>query len=150
MRYWLFVALMMIVTAGWAQEPAEDLPVEDEAAAELQGGEGSAPSGAIYVPIKPPFVVNYGGSGRLKYIKAEVTLRVEDSETAASVRHHLPYIRNDLVMLFGSQTEEGISSQEGKEALRLEALQAVRDLLHREERRKGIVDLYFTSLLVQK
>jgi len=109
-----------------------------------------ANAGAIYIPLKPAFIVNYGGTGRLKYIKADISLRLQDAAAANSVRHHMPYIRNNLVMLFSAQSDESISSQEGKEALRQEALQAVREVIMKEDQTEGVVDLYFNAFLIQK
>ncbi len=113
-------------------------------------GDATVNAGAIYIPLKPAFIVNYGGAGRLKYIKADISLRLQDSVAANSVRHHMPYIRNNLVMLFSAQSDESISSQEGKEALRQEALQAVREVIMKEDQAEGVVDLYFNAFLIQK
>lgn len=108
-------------------------------------------SSAIYLPIKPAFVVNFGGPGKLRYIKAEVSVRVDSSDAANSVRHHLPYIRNNLVMLFASQTEDTVDSQAGKEALRQDALAEVRKILFEEDGLEtGVVDIFFNTLIVQR
>jgi flagellar protein FliL len=124
--------------------------VEDEEGEGHEGEGSSSPEGSIYVPFKPPIVVNYGGSGRLKYIKVDISVRVQNSEAAASVQHHMPQIRNNLVMLLSAQTEESIGSQEGKEALRKEALSEVRQVIKTEDRREGVIDLYFNAFLIQQ
>lgn len=124
----------------WAQE---EIPEE------VGDGEGlDQPKAAIYLPIKPQFVVNYGGGARLKYLKTMVTVRVASSEAASSVRHHMPYIRNNLVLLFASQTDETLSSQEGKEAMRQAALGVIRELLEREDELppEDVLDVLFNSL----
>lgn len=123
----------------------------DEVAGEVEALDGAERenTGAIYIPIKPPFVVNYGGPGRLRYLKVDLAVRLADSKAAGSVRHHMPYIRNNLVMLFSAQTEESIGSQEGKEALRREALREVRQVLRKEDGQEGVVDLYFNSIVTQ-
>ncbi len=105
---------------------------------------------AIYIPLKPPFVVNYGGVGRLRYLKAEVTVRVQDSLAADSIRHHLPLIRNNLVLLFSKQAEEEIETQVGKEKLRVDALEKVRDILLAEDEQEGVVDLDFENFVIQR
>ena len=119
---------------------------EDEAVA--AEGEGQAPVAAIYIPLKPQFVVNYGGAlGKAHFLKAEVTLRLADSEAASSVRHHLPYIRNNLVMAFASQTNETLQSQDGREALRVLALSEIREIIKREDGIDGekVVDVLFNK-----
>ena len=130
-------------------EVDEDI-VADDASTGSEDGADPMRTGAIYIPFKPSFVVNYGGPGKLKYIKTDISVRLQDSKAASSVRHHMPYIRNNLVMLFSAQTEESISSQEGKEALRQEALQEVRNVLQAEDNQDGVVDLYFNAFLIQK
>ncbi|WNO08984.1 flagellar basal body-associated FliL family protein [Teredinibacter sp. KSP-S5-2] len=131
---------------------AEDAPPEESDVSQA-GAEGEAiPATAIYIPLKPQFVVNYGGAGRLRYLKAEVAVRLADAETANAVRHHMPYIRNNLVMLFAGQTNETIGSQEGKEAMRRDALEEVRKVLKQEEgiAPEAVVGLYFNTLFIQK
>lgn len=113
--------------------------------------EGVTPTPSIYLPIKPAFVVNYGGEGRLKYIKTELSVRLSDSDAANSVRHHLPYIRHNLVMLFSAQTDEELSSQEGREMLRQNALTEIKKVVEQEDgSAEGVVDLYFNTFIVQK
>lgn len=113
-------------------------------------GEVAAAAQPIYLPIKPSFVVNYGGEGRLRYIKADLTVRLTTSAAASGVRHHLPYIRNNLVRLFASQTDETIESQDGKEALRMDALKEIQKIVMDEEGIDGVEDVLFTSLIIQK
>lgn len=130
----LVFAVLSIATAAHAEDP----PPED-----------AAPQ-PIYLPLKPSFVVNYGGDGRLRYIKADITARLSASETATAVRHHLPYIRNNIVRLLGSQTDETIESQAGKDALRKDILKEIRWVVQEEEGLEGVDDVFFDSLIVQK
>lgn len=118
----------------------------DEKAAELD----AARRGAIYIPLRPSFVANFGGPGRLKYLKADIAVRLENEQAANSVRHHMPYIRNNLILLFSAQTDESVDSQEGKEALRQEALREVREVIKAEDGLDGVLDLYFNGFIVQK
>lgn len=108
------------------------------------------PSEVIYIALKPAFVVNYGGVGRLKYLKAELSVRVPSTEAEEAVRHHMPFIRNNLVLLFSRQTDESLETQTGKENLRHEALQEVRSVLEAENGSSDVLDLYFNSFVIQK
>ena len=92
------------------------------------GGE-SFKEGVNYIAIKPPLVVNYGGPGRVKYIKAELSLRTENAHNAEEVTHHMPLIRDTLIMLISSVTDEQMASGEGKEKMRLEALAKINEAL---------------------
>lgn len=116
------------------------------ARAQDEGGE----SRAIYIPLKPPFVVNYGGPGRLRYMKVEVSVRVSSVAGANAIRHHLPYIRNDLILLFSAQDEATLDTQEGKELLRQQAIAAVENILVSEDGESDLVDLYFNQMVLQK
>lgn len=98
-------------------------------AAFASGGGESFKEGVNYIPIKPHLVVNYGGSGKVKYIKAELSLRTEDAHSAQEVSHHMPIIRDTLIMLISSVTDEQMASGEGKEKMRLEALEKINEAL---------------------
>jgi flagellar protein FliL len=93
------------------------------------GGGDTFKEGVNYIPIKPHLVVNYGGSGKVKYIKAELSLRTEDAHSAQEVAHHMPLIRDTLIMLISSVTDEQMASAEGKEEMRLEALEKINEAL---------------------
>ncbi len=128
------------------------LPAVSKAAQSAPDEEVVPSSGLVYVELGPTFVTNYDGGGRLKYLKTDVTLRVR-APAAAIVRTHLPYLRNRLITLFAAQLEENLTSTEGKEALRMQALQQVReglDLVDRPGISGSVLELYFTSFVVQR
>lgn len=102
-----------------------------------------------YVPIVDPFVTNYGGARRLRYVKVEVTLRVSGNDGEAQVAHHLPLIRDDILTLLSLQTNESIKSAEGKESIRVEALKNINALVSEEDGESFIEDLLFTSFVAQ-
>ncbi len=137
---WVLVLLIALVLSLMASA----------ALAQEEDGEAVPAPRAIYIPLKPPFVVNYGGVGRLRYLKAELSVRVASSVGANSIRHHMPYIRNQLILLFSKQTEQTLDTQEGKEMLRQEALQAIHGILEEEDGESELVDVYFNQLVLQK
>ena len=105
-----------------------------------------------YIELQPPFITNYGGVGPLKYLKAEVSIRVKSRKAEASIKHHKPHIRNNLVMLFSRQTDETISTPAGREKLRLEAMESIRQIMISEYGEEGFTmldDLLFTSFVTQ-
>ncbi len=115
-----------------------------------QEQEPGADTNSIYIPMEPPFVANYGGKGRLKYLKTEVSLRVNNVHTASAVRHHMPLLRNAMVMLLSRQQEETVSTQEGVEQLRQTAREELNELLDSENAIPGITEVYFNSLIIQQ
>ena len=105
-----------------------------------------------YVELKPTFITNYGVSdtGHLRYIKADVTVRVETPDAEYATRYHLPALRDRLVLLLSRQDESTISSSAGRETLKAEALQELRDVLQKEEGKDYIEELMFTNFVVQR
>ena len=104
----------------------------------------------VYHNLVPALVGNFGSGPKLKFYKADVSLRVNGAEAEAKVVHHEPLIRNQLVMLFAQQTEEGLSAPDAKEKLRQEALQQVQQVLSQEEGQPLVEDLLFNNLILQR
>ncbi|MCA6059109.1 MULTISPECIES: flagellar basal body-associated FliL family protein [Thalassolituus] len=102
-----------------------------------------------YIHLEPAFVVNYGSTGRMKYLRTEIALKVSGNEAAAAVSQHKPYIRNNLVMLLSAQESETMNSSQGRESLRKVALDEVRALMVQLEGSPLIDDLYFSNFVVQ-
>jgi flagellar FliL protein len=105
-----------------------------------------------YVELKPAFVTNFGvsDSGHMSYVKADVTVRVASKEAEYAARYHLPLLRNSLVLLLSRQDESTVSSSTGREAIKVEALAELRELLQSEEGTPFIEDLMFTNFVVQR
>jgi len=114
------------------------------------GGAAEGAAGAVYVTFKPPLVTNYGGAGRIKYVKADMSIRVENAAVADSVQHNMPLIRNNLLNIMAKQTDDSLGGQPGKEAMRQEALKEIQAIIKREADLEGVLDLYFNSIVVQK
>ena len=105
-----------------------------------------------YVELKPTFVTNFGVSdtGHLRYVKADVTVRVMTNDGEYAARYHLPALRNRIVMLLSRQDESTISSAAGRETIKAEAIQELREVLEHEEGDGFIEDLLFTNFIVQR
>lgn len=101
--------------------------------AAANSGAAKVAEGVNYIPLEPALVVNYGGPGKARFIKAEISVRTETGEDAAEVIHHLPLIRDRLVSILSAQTEEAISTAEGKEYLRVYALAEINKALLKVE-----------------
>lgn len=137
-RGWL-IAMLALLLSGVVL--AED---------EVEEGEAPAPVASKYFDVKPAFIANFGGPGKLRYVKTDITLRVKGQGSGMQdVRHHLPYIRHALVMLLSRQSVENVSSVEGRELLRQDALEEVRRVLMEEEGEQFVLDLLFNSFIVQ-
>lgn len=103
-----------------------------------------------YHTLVPALVGNYGSAGgKLRYYKADIALRVSDSQAEERVKHHEPLIRNQLVTLFSQQSDATLAGVEAKEALRREALKQVQSVLSHEEGKPLVDDLLFNNLIIQ-
>jgi len=124
----------------------------DKAEAKEHGDKkGEAPKlPAEYVKLDPPFVVNFEAKGLMRFLQVTVEVMTRDPHTAELLKKNDPMIRNDLIMLFGSQTYETISTREGKEKLRADALATVSKVIAAEGGEAAKVEqLFFTSFVMQ-
>ncbi|MGH8241635.1 MAG: flagellar basal body-associated FliL family protein, partial [Steroidobacteraceae bacterium] len=80
----------------------------------------------IYIALDPPFVVNFEAEQLVRFLQVTVQVMSRDAETVEMVKANDPVVRNDLLLLLGNQHYETISTREGKEKLRQQALDAVR------------------------
>lgn len=104
----------------------------------------------LYYDLTPALIGNLADEGsRLKFFKADVSLRVTGSEAEERIKHHEPLIRHQLVLLFSAQTGATINAPEGRENLRMEALKQVQQALVAEEGRPLVEDLLFNNLIIQ-
>jgi flagellar FliL protein len=102
-----------------------------------------------YIHLTPAFVVNYGTTGRMKYLRTEIALKVMGAKAASAVTKHRPYIRNNLVLLLTSQDSDTVNASSGRETLRQAALEEVRALMTELEGLPFIDDLFFENFVVQ-
>jgi flagellar FliL protein len=105
---------------------------------------------AIYVEFEPPFVVNFDAKGVMRFLQVSIQVMTRDHETSEMIKQHDPKIRNNMLLLLGSQTYDTISTVEGKEALRKQALDTIAKVVTDEGgESKKVEDLYFTSFVMQ-
>ena len=127
---------------------ALSLPLTAQASEDKEAKEGAAPV-VSYVTLVPALVGNFGEGPKLKFYKADLSLRVTGADVEAKVKHHEPLIRNQLVMLFSQQTEQAMAAPGAREALRAEALKQVQEILTQEEGKPLVEDLLFNNLIIQ-
>lgn len=136
MKVW--IALLLALSLPLLAQAEED-PKDEESAAPV----------VAYISLSPALVGNFGSGPKLKFFKADISLRVTGADTEAKVKHHEPLIRNQLVMLFSRQTEATMAAPEAKENLRVEALKQVQEVLTQEEGKPLVEDLLFNNLIIQ-
>ncbi|NOX91794.1 MAG: hypothetical protein GXP18_04895 [Gammaproteobacteria bacterium] len=133
------------VAEGSENSDGEDADYEEGG----DGEEGGEILPAIYLPIDPAFVVNFASQGKARFLQVTVEVMTRDPLMPDQIKLHMPVIRNNLMLLFSSQSYDGVSTLEGKEALREEALEVVQQILEEETGDPGVEAVYFTSFVMQ-
>ena len=127
---------------------ADSADAENSAEADSED-KSDKPAPANYVSLDPPFVVNFEGNSSARFLQINVEVMSRKVEYAEHIKKHMPVIRNNLVLLFGSQTYDKVSTLKGKEELREKALAEVQKILEDETGDTGVEALYFTSFVMQ-
>jgi len=147
----LVIVLCSILAAGAAGGGVYFMTAKKGAEEHAAAEPGPAvKSPAIYSKFDPPFVVNFQNKGMMRFLQVSIEVMTRDTATADLIKQHDPKLRNDLLMLLGGQTFETLSSREGKEQLRTEALKAVAEIIAAEGgKAENVEQLYFTSFVMQ-
>lgn len=107
------------------------------------------PAPPVYTKIDPSLVVSYQTDSSVRFLQITLEAMARDEASIAAFELHAPRIRNDLLMLFASESLDELATREGKEKVRKKALEEVRSILAQESSSAKIEDLYFTSFVVQ-
>lgn len=148
---WLIIGLVaavVLVGGGvgafflWPQADAHSKQAQEKAKEPL-----TAP---LYVPLDPPFVVNFEGDPLVRFLQVAAQVMTRDPETVALLKANDPAVRNDLLLLLGNQKSAELGTREGKEHLRAEALAAIRHVIETAGGKPDKVEaIYFTSFVMQ-
>lgn len=137
--------------ADEGEHDAKDAKKEKGKGKKDKKGKAAEPKApAIYVEFQPPLVVNFDAKGVMRFLQVGMQVLTRDHDTSEMVKLHDPKIRNNMLLLLGSQTYDTISTMEGKEGLRKKALEIVTKIVDDEGGEgKNVEDLYFTSFVMQ-
>ncbi len=147
----LFVAGVLPGNSGGDSKVSAEENLDGEDSDEDSGdeeGDGEEQA-AVYLPIDPAFVVNFASQGKARFLQVTVEIMTRDPAVPDSVKLHMPVIRNNLMLLLSSQSYDSVSTLEGKETLREEALEVIQQILEEETGDPGIEAVYFTSFVMQ-
>ena len=123
---------------------------DPKAVAAAKAKEAAEKTPALYVALDPPFVVNFEAEQLVRFLQVTVQVMSRDPATVELIKTNDPVVRNDLLLLLGNQSYQTISSREGKEKLRLQALDAVRKVVTTAGGKAEKVEaIYFTSFVMQ-
>ena len=103
---------------------------------------------AFYFEVKPAIISNFL-SQRLRFVRADVAIKVRGEDTLLAVEENVPLIKHHLIMLLSSQSEEEIDTPESKNTLQEAALEILLEKFAEEGQPDHIEEVLFTSFLVE-
>lgn len=105
---------------------------------------------ALYLPLNPPFVVNFSHLGTLRYLQISLEVMYEDQHLLDRVEQEMPAIRNQLILLLSDQKYEKLASYAGKQELRGEMIAAINDLIVEDKQAPSPHgDIFITNFVMQ-
>jgi flagellar FliL protein len=108
------------------------------------------PAPLQFLALDPPFVVNFQGAQTVRFLQIDVRLASREIETVELMKANDPVIRNDLLLLFGSQDAAQLATREGKEKLRADALVQVRRIVKAAGGKpESVESVFFVSFVMQ-
>jgi flagellar FliL protein len=102
-----------------------------------------------YLPLKP-FVVNFQGSQQARYLQVALQVMSRDPKTLTLIEQNDPVVRNNLLLLLGSQQATVLATEAGKQQLRAAVLTAIRKIVADAGGHPNrVAAIYFTSFVMQ-
>lgn len=108
------------------------------------GGGGSSP----FIPLSP-IIVNIMDGKYIRHMQVIIEIKLTDPSKASKLDSHKGPFRHELILMLSSQDAAAISSAQGKEQLRKDALAAVQKVFQDLEGEPIIEALYFTNFIIQ-
>jgi len=143
------LAVVLLAGAGLYFSGMLDSMLGAEEAAEEAGPPPKVPS---YMPMDPPFVVNFTHRGALRYLQLSVELMFYDAARLEQAKARMPAIRNDIIILLSGKDFDSLSTIEAKEQLRSEILGAICKVLELDAETVVAQDegtVYITNFIMQ-
>ncbi len=157
----LFIIVASVLIAGGGAgaffmmgEKSADTPAVSDASEKTDSGteeskEKVASGDAIYFSLDPPFVVNFTGKSRARFLQVSIQGLTRDADVKEDITRHFPQVRNNLVLLLSSKTYDELITQEGKATLRKQVLKEIQKVLEAETGKEGVEEVFFTSFVMQ-
>lgn len=144
--------LVVLLAAGgvfFLLKGKKNAGAEEGAVIEQDASATEKKKNALYLTLKPPFVVKAKSSGRQRYLQMEVTLVTRDELHLEQLKGSVPQIRNMIVASMGSQVLEELLQPEGREALQQSLLADLQAFMEEETGDQLIEQLLFTTFIMQ-
>lgn len=145
----IWILLILLLLGGAGGGAAYYFLVMNKAPAEAEESAEAPTPPALYMELRPAFVVNLSGRDSSRFLQAEVDLMARDQAVLDAVQAHSPAIRNALLLIFGSQALADLQTREGKEALQQKVLDEINQILASRDQELMVEEVYFSSFVMQ-
>lgn len=108
----------------------------------------SGPEKAQYVKITPAITTNYLAP-KLKYVQADVAIKVRGNSSVSAIESHIPRIKHKLILILSQQEFEGVSTQDGRTIIKELALEEINNIMDEEGLAPNIEEVLFTRFIVE-
>lgn len=142
-------ATLFLTGALHKSAAAEEAPAAGAAHGSPHAAPAALKQAPVYQPLDPPFIINFEDQGILRYLQVGLSVMSRDKLVIDAVNNNMPQIRNNLILLFANQKLEALTSNEGKEKLRDQALEQIQAVLNKEIGQPGVEAVYFTAFVMQ-
>ncbi len=154
----IIIIVSILVLAGGGAGAYFYFGKKHESGAGTNAGEGKSEDGKdagkpkaapIYYAFDPAFVVNFQDNSAIRFLQVTIEVMSRDPLSIEAVKTHMPVVRNNLVLLFSNQSPENITSREGKEKIRSDALKEIQKVMTEQTGSPSIEAVYFTGFVMQ-
>jgi flagellar FliL protein len=147
---WLIIVIAAVVVLGLAGGGAWFMLPHGNAHSKKAEVKKEPLAPPQYLALDPPFVVNFEADQAVRFLQITVQVMSRDPAVVEQLKANDPVVRNDLLLLFGNQKYDVISTRPGKEKLRSDALMTVRNIVASAGGKADHVEaVYFTSFVMQ-
>lgn len=131
----LALAILLCFNPAWSADDEEGEEVSKTSA---------------YVSLGGPMVLNLSNDNkRLTFLQLKADILVEDSDSEAVIKTHVPAIRHELIVLLSEQNAHDMKSSTKREEIRKIASTQIQALIADLTGIKDASDVLFSSFLVQ-
>lgn len=142
----------LMLVGGGSQPPAdemmdpaiaiEQMPAEEQMVTPDQGE-------AIYLALKPEFIINYNTGARQRFLQTEITVLARDQLAVDAITQHMPLIRNNIIEMLSQKNYDELRTDEGRQQLAEDLSITIQDTLLEIIGRPGIERILYRSFVMQ-
>ena len=103
----------------------------------------------LYFDMSKALIVDFPKGSPMEIVQIATSFVVADQETADALKKIEPVLRNNLLLIIGSQSADSLATTAGKELLRKAMLDDVTATLYKLKIHGEVLEVLFTSFIMQ-